>query len=136
MVYLIKSNFMGSMDVMHHKIIYSINLNWEKSVCGKVEVGSFLEKIHSISLSNFARMRCEHARLDVKWDTIPSTINLNKKKKKRKILFLLIYLTLLSDLNREWVNLSAILVPLIVPKTVPTFFTVSTSRYESPYITL
>lgn len=48
-----------------------------------MEVGSFLEKIHSISLSNFARMRCEHARLDVKWDTIPSTINLNKKKKKK-----------------------------------------------------
>lgn len=56
----------------------------EKSVCGKVEVGSFLEKIHGISLSNFARMRYEHARLDVKWDTIPSAINLKKKKKKKK----------------------------------------------------
>lgn len=56
----------------------------EKSVYGKVEVGSFLEKIHGISLSNFARMRYEHARLDVKWDTIPSAINLKKKKKKKK----------------------------------------------------
>lgn len=82
-----------------------------------VEVGSFLEKIHGISLPNFARMRYEHARLNMKCDTIPSAINLKKKeKKKRKILFLLIYLTLLSDLDREWVNLSAILVPLIVTK--------------------
>lgn len=73
----------------------------EKSVYGKVEVGSFLEKIHGISLSNFARMRYEHARLDAKWDTIPRAINLKKKKKRRKILFLLIYLTILSDLNSE-----------------------------------
>lgn len=66
-----------------------------------VEVGSFLEKIHGISLPNFARMRYEHARLNMKCGTIPSAINLKKKKEKRKILFLLIYLTLLSDLNRE-----------------------------------
>lgn len=59
----------------------------EKSVYGKVEVGSFLEKIHGISLSNFARMRYEHARLDVKWDTIPSVINLKKKKKEEKFYF-------------------------------------------------